>query len=139
MAYPARFFFKNIKIMTLERIEKLIAQRELTNSQRIEVKKAADEAGIEYHIRTNCQNSCYEKLLVKLYEYIASEKAERNVSKDGWRLKSATETFTWQGHIVSNANIKGLMVGAMPSIVVETFFEKAPKEEEAEDGQGGEI
>lgn len=125
--------------MTLERIEKLIAQRELTNSQRIEVKKAADEAGIEYHIKTNCQNSCFEKLLLKLYEHIASEKMDRNVSKDGWRLKSATDTFMWQGHIVSNANIKGMVVGAMPSIVVETFFERAPKDKEAEDGQGGEI
>lgn len=124
--------------MTLERIEKLIVQRELTNSQRIEVKKAADEAGIEYRIKKNC-HSCYEKLLVKLYEHIASDKVGRNVSKDGWRLKSATETFIWQGRIVSNANIKGLKVGNMPSIVVETFFERAPKEEEAEDGQGGEI
>jgi len=125
--------------MTLERIEKLIAQRELTNSQRVEVKKAADEAGIEYHIKTNCQSQCYEKLLVKLYEHIASEKMARNVSKDGWRLKSATESFVWQGHIVSNANIKGMTVGAMPSVVVETFFERAPKDKEANDGQGGEI
>lgn len=127
--------------MTLERIEKLITQRELTISQRIEVKKAADEAGIEYHIKSNCQNRCYERLLVKLYEHIASENMKRNLSKDGWRLKSATETFMWQGHIVSNANIKGLTVGAIPSIVRETFFEKAPedKEKEEEDGAEGQI
>lgn len=125
--------------MEIERLEYLIKQKELTYNQRNELKKAADEAGIEYITKSKCSSRCYERLILKLYEHLTAGQMVRNVSKDGWRLKSATETFMWQGHIVSNANIKGRIVGVMPSIVVETFFEKAPKDKKAEDGQGGEI
>lgn len=123
--------------MTLERIEYLLDRRALRNEEKEEIIKAADAAGLEYRIRKGCSMRCYEGLLLRLYEKATKE--ERNVSKDGWRLKSATETFMWQGHIVSNANIKSLKVGAMPSIVVETFFEKAERRKEATDGKTVEI
>lgn len=123
--------------MEKSRIKQLLDRRALRNEEKEEILKAADAAGLEYRIRKDCSMRCYEGLLLRLYEQ--ANKEERNVSKDGWRLKSASESFAWQGHIVSNANIKGLKVGAMPSIVVETFFEKAPKGKEATDGKTGEI
>lgn len=123
--------------MKKSRIEQLLDRRALRNEEKEEILKAADAAGLEYRIRKGCSMRCYEGLLLRLYEKATKE--ERNVSKDGWRLKSATEAFMWQGHIVSNANIKGRIVGVMPSIVVETFFEKAPKDKKATDGKTGEI
>lgn len=136
MSFIPPVFFK-IEIMEKSRIEQLLDRRALRNEEKEEILKAADAAGLEYRIKKGCSMRCYEGLLLRLYEKATKE--ERNVSKDGWRLKSATDRFAWQGYIVSNANIKGLKVGAMPSIVVETFFEKAPKGKEAEDGQGSEI
>lgn len=120
--------------MKKSRIEQLLDRRALRNEEKEEILKAADAAGLEYRIRKGCSMRCYEGLLLRLYEKATKE--ERNVSKDGWRLKLATEIFAWQGHIVSNANIKGMTVGAMPSVVVETFFEKVKKDN---NGQGGEI
>ena len=133
---PRPLLVKKRDKMEIERLEYLIKQKELTYNQRNELKKAADEAGIEYITKSKCSSRCYERLILKLYEHLTAGQMVRNVSKDGWRLKSATESFAWQGHIVSNANIKGMTVGAMPSVVVETFFEKAKKDN---NGQGGEI
>lgn len=88
---------------------------------------AADAAGIKYRIKRGCSTRCYEQILVQLYEM---SQPERNVSRDGWRLKSARFAFALRGRVVSNANIAELTVGSLHPLVRETFFEKV-----TDDGQ----
>ena len=107
--------------MNRERIEELLQKTQLSKEEKTEVTAAADEAGIKYSIKRGCTSRCYEQILVQLYEM---SQPERNVSRDGWRLKSARCAFALQGRVISNANIAELTVGSLHQLVRDTFFEK---------------
>lgn len=113
--------------MDRERIEELLLKTQLSKEEKSEVTAAADEAGIKYSIKRGCTSRCYEQILVQLYEM---SQPERNVSRDGWRLKSARCAFALQGRVISNANIAELNVGSLHPLVQDTFFEKV-----TDDGQ----
>lgn len=107
--------------MERERIEYLLQRTKLSQAEKAEVTAAADAAGIKYHIKRGCSTRCYEQILVQLYEM---GKPERNVSRDGWRLKSALCSFALRGKVISNATISELTVGSLHPLVRDTFFEK---------------
>lgn len=113
--------------MNRERIEELLQRTRLSQAEKAEVTAAADAAGIKYRIKNGCTSRCYEQILVQLYEM---SQPERNVSRDGWRLKSARCAFALQGRIINNANISELTVGSLHPLVRDTFFEKV-----GDDGQ----
>lgn len=115
--------------MDRERIEELLQRTRLSQAEKAEVTEAADAAGIKYHIKRGCASRCYEQILVQLYEI---SKPERNVSLDGWRLKSALCSFALRGKVISNATIAEVTVGSLHPLVRETFFEKI-----GDDGQNG--
>ena len=115
--------------MDRERIDELLRRNSLLQSEKKEILEAADAAGIKYRIKPRCSFRCYEQILVQLYEM---SKPERNVSRDGWRLKSALCSFALQGRVIGNANIAELTVGSLHPLVQDTFFEKV-----TDDGQNG--
>lgn len=100
---------------------------QLLQEEKAEITAAADAAGIKYRIKNGCTSRCYEQILVQLYEM---SQPERNVSRDGWRLKSALCAFALQGRVINNANIVDLNVGSLHPLVQDTFFEKV-----TDDGQ----
>lgn len=107
--------------MDKERIDELLRKNSLLKSEKEEIRAAADAAGIEYRIKNGCSYRCYEEILLKLYEM---SQPDRNVSRDGWRLKSARCSFALQGRVISNANIKDIEVGKLHHVVRSKFFEK---------------
>ncbi|MBQ1818696.1 MAG: hypothetical protein II120_00675 [Bacteroidales bacterium] len=115
--------------MDRERIEELLQRTKLSQAEKAEVTAAADAAGIKYRIKRGCNTRCYEQILVQLYEM---SKPERNVSRDGWRLKSALCSFALRGKVINNANIAEVTVGGLHPLVRDTFFEKV-----TDDGQNG--
>lgn len=123
--------------MTEERINQLIAKKSLTTAERAEVRAAADESGIIYTIKQGCR-TCYEQLLVKLYEVTVKDLVE---SKDGWKFKRAGMSFVLAGKVYSNATIADVEVGKLHSVIRNTYFVKPLIEakEEDNDGQGGEL
>ena len=115
--------------MERERIEYLLQRTKLSQSEKAEVTAAADAAGIKYRIKIGCSTRCYEQILVQLYEM---SKPERNVSRDGWRLKSALCSFALRGKVVNNATIAEMTVSSLHPLVRDTFFEKI-----GDDGENG--
>lgn len=107
--------------MERERIDELLRKNSLLKSEKEEIRAAADAAGIKYRIKADCSYRCYEGILLQLYEM---DDPERNVSRDGWRLKSARCSFALQGRVISNANIKDIAVGKLHHVVRSTFFER---------------
>lgn len=123
--------------MTEERINRLITKKSLTTAEREEVRAAADEAGITYTIKKGCR-TCYEQVLVKLYEVTVKDMA---TSKDGYKFKRAGMSFVVAGKVYSNATIADMEVGKLHPVIRSTYFVKtltAAKEED-NDGQGGEL
>lgn len=124
--------------MTEERINQLIAKKSLTTAERAEVRAAAEEADITYTIKQGCR-TCYEQVLVKLYEVTVKEMA---TSKDGYKFKRAGMSFVLAGKVYSNATIADVEVGKLHPVIRRTYFVKPfveVKEEEDNDGQGGEL
>lgn len=107
--------------MELNRIEQLIAKTSLTSEEKKEIKKAAEEAGIEYTIKKGrfCRE-CYEKILLKLYE---ASKPEANKSVDSYKLKDVRKDIIIGGVRVNNANIASVEVGRFSQSVINSFFE----------------
>lgn len=122
--------------MTEERINQLMAKKSLTTAERAEVRAAADEAGITYTIKQGCR-TCYEQVLVKLYEVTVKDMA---TSKDGYKFKRAGMSFVCGGKVYSNATIADMEVGNLHPVIRSTYFVKPLEEKkESEDGQGGEL
>lgn len=110
--------------MEIERIEQLIAKSSLTIDEKREIREAADSEGIKYTIKKGkfC-GSCYEKILVKLYEAKRKD-VTANVSRDGYRLRDVFRNTIIGGKIVNNTTIRDIEVGVFSESVRNKFFEK---------------
>lgn len=107
--------------MDTREIENLINKSRLTAEDKKAIRKAADEAGIEYVVRQGCRN-CYERLLLRLYE--AKGGGEANVSIDGYRFRDTKRSFRHNGIVYSNETISGLRVGHLHPVIINSNFVK---------------
>lgn len=119
--------------MTIERINELITRRALTTAEREEIRGAADNAGIKYTVKKGCR-TCYENILLKLYE---AQAQDLNTSVDGYKLKRASISFRLGDTVYNNETIKRLNVGHLHPIIISTYFVEVGKEES--DGADGEV
>lgn len=102
-------------------IEILINKTRLTADNKKAIRKAADEAGIEYVVRQGCRD-CYDKLLLRLYE--AKGGGEANVSLDGYRFRDTSRSFRAGNVVYSNETIAGLRVGHLHPVIIKSNFVK---------------
>lgn len=117
--------------MELKEIERLIAKNRLTRDEKAAVKAEADTLGIEYTLKQGC-GSCWEKLLLKLYDAHREEVAAA-VSVDGYRLKNPLHGFrTYNGELFDNTTITGKVVGKLHPAIVRDYFVKVETETETE-------
>jgi len=107
--------------MELERIEELIRKSSLTADERAEIRAAADEIGLKYTIKKGkfC-SSCYEKILMGLFEKQAPQK---NSSIDGYTLQDVKTDVYIGGKRINNSTIKEIVVGDYPNWLISQFFE----------------
>lgn len=110
--------------MEIERIEQLIAKSSLTIDEKKEIREAADAEGIKYTIKKGkfC-GSCYEKILVKLYEAKRKD-VTANVSRDGYRLRDVFKNISIGGKLVNNTTIQLVEVGGFSESIKTKYFEK---------------
>lgn len=113
-------FFYYLNMYTRE-IENLINKPRLTAEDKKAIRKAADEAGIEYVVKNGCRD-CYDKLLLRLFE--AKGGGEANVSLDGYRFRDARRSFRHNGIVYSNETIAGLRVGHLHPVIIKSNFVK---------------
>lgn len=125
--------------MEIKDIERLIEKQRLTAEDKAAVKAEADRLGIAYTLKQGCR-SCYDKLLLKLYDAHREEVAAA-VSLDGWRLKNPLHGFrTYNGELFDNTTVAGKVVGNLHPNIVREYFVKAETETETEsDGGESEI
>lgn len=107
--------------MYTREIENLINKPRLTAEDKKAIRKAADEAGIEYVVKNGCRD-CYDKLLLRLFE--AKGGGEANVSLDGYRFRDARRSFRHNGIVYSNETIAGLRVGHLHPVIIKSNFVK---------------
>lgn len=115
------FFFLLLEYMDTREIENLINKPRLTSEDKKAIRKAADEAGIEYVVKQGCRD-CYDKLLLRLYE--ANGGSEANVSLDGYRFRDTKRSFRAGNVVYSNETISGLRVGHLHPVIIKSNFVK---------------
>ena len=125
--------------MEIKEIEKLIEKQRLTAEDKAAVKAEADRLGIAYTLKQGCR-SCYDKLLLKLYDAHREEVAAA-VSLDGYRLKNPLHGFrTYNGELFDNTTVTDKVIGKLhPSIVREYFVKVEVKNETENDGNESEV
>lgn len=125
--------------MEIKEIEIFIGKQRLTAEDKAAVKAEADRLGIAYTLKQGCR-SCYDKLLLKLYDAHREEVAAA-VSLDGYRLKNPLHGFrTYNGELFDNTTITDKVIGKLhPSIVREYFVKVEVKNETENDGNESEV
>lgn len=103
-------------------IEILINKPRLTAEDKKAIRKAADEAGMEYVVKQGCRD-CYDKLLLRLYE-AKGGCSEANVSLDGYRFRDTKRSFRAGNVVYSNETIAGLRVGHLHPVIIKSNFVK---------------
>ena len=107
--------------MDTREIENLINKSRLTAEDKKAIRKAADEAELEYTVKQGCRD-CYDKLLLRLYE--AKGGGEANVSLDGYRFRDTSRSFRAGNVVYSNETIAGLRVGHLHPVIIKSNFVK---------------
>ena len=111
--------------MDTTRVQQLIEKKSLTAEERREIRECADSLGISYVIKKGCNRTCYEKLLLKIYERVG-DVVTANVSLDGYVLKNPSNAFRLPGgKIINNETVKNINVGDLHPFVLQYFFKKA--------------
>ena len=107
--------------MDTKEIENLINKPRLTAEDKKAIRKAADEAGMEYVVKQGCRD-CYDKLLLRLYE--ANGGGEANVSLDGYRFRDTKRSFRAGNVVYNNETIAGMRVGHLHPVIIKSNFVK---------------
>ena len=117
--------------MEIKDIERLIEKQRLNAEDKAAVKAEADRLGIAYTLKQGCR-SCYDKLLLKLYDAHREEVAAA-VSLDGYRLKNPLHGFrTYNGELFDNITVTGKVVGKLHQAIVREYFVKVETETETD-------
>lgn len=123
--------FNKINSMEIKDIERLVEKQRLTAEDKAAVKAEADRLGIAYTLKKGCR-SCYDKLLLKLYDAHRDEVAAA-VSLDGYCLKNPLHGFrTYNGELFDNNTVTGKVVGKLHPHIVREYFVKVETEAETE-------
>lgn len=124
-AGSSHFFFINLNIMTINRVEELLNKQSFNAAEKAEIKAAADDLGIAYTIKQGCRN-CYEKLLLQIYETLKAGGVVSvlNTSLDGWRFKNSGLNFRFFGELYSNETIKDKEIGRLNPFILSVYFDK---------------